>query len=68
MSFNKRIIPETKVLKTFLKENGSSQFYWRYIRNVDAFMGDSDGIDFVEKFAKKYFSKDGEALDFREVD
>jgi hypothetical protein len=60
MSFNKRIIPEVEVLKTFLKENGSSQFYWRYIRNVDAMIGNSEGIDYIEQFQTKYYESDSE--------
>jgi hypothetical protein len=65
MSFNKKIIPRVDVLKTFLKENGSSAFYWRWIKGVDAMMGDSDGIDYIEIFETKYYESDSE---FYELD
>jgi hypothetical protein len=65
MSFNKKIIPKPEILKTFLKENGSSAFYWRYVKGVDAMMGDSDGIDYIEIFETKYYGSDSE---FYELD
>jgi hypothetical protein len=65
MSFNKKIIPEVEVLKTFLKEKGSSAFYWRYVKGVDAMMGNCEGIDYVDKFETKYYESDSE---FYELD
>lgn len=68
MSFNKKIIPEVGVLKTYLKENGSDAFYWRYIRNVDAMMGNSEGIDYIEEFETKYYNKNESVPEFYELD
>jgi hypothetical protein len=65
MSFNKLIVPEVEVLRTFLKENGSNRFYWRYSKGVDAMMGDCDGIDFIEDFETKYYETTEE---FNELD
>lgn len=65
MSFNKLIAPEVEVLKTFLKENGSMRFYWKYCKGIDAIMGDCDGIDFIEKFETKYYEN---AEEFNELD
>lgn len=68
MSFNKKIIPEVEVLKTYLKEYGSTNFYIRYVKSIDAMMGDSEGIDYVEKFETKYFNKNGNDPVFYELD
>jgi hypothetical protein len=65
MSFNKLIVPEVEVLELFLKEHGSNRFYWRYSKNIDAMMGDCDGIDFIEAFETKYYENTGE---FNELD
>lgn len=54
MSINKIYLPEVEKLKEFLKENGSSKFFMRYIRNRDAFIGSNDSMDFIDNFCKKY--------------
>jgi len=66
MSINKIYLPEVEELKEFLKENGSSRFYIRYVRNRDVFIGSSDSTDFIDTFCKKY-NKDGMA-EFTEID
>jgi hypothetical protein len=68
MSFNKRIIPKVEVLETYLKENGGNAFYWRYIRNVDAMMGNSKGIDYIAKFETKYYNKNESDPEFYQLD
>ncbi len=65
MGFNKEIVPEVEILKTFLKENGSSLFYQRWVKGVDVIMGDIDGIDYIEFFEIKYYESDSE---FYELD
>lgn len=60
MSFNKLIVPGVEALKIFLKENGSKNFYCRYLKNVDAMMGNNDGIDFIERFEIKYYENNEE--------
>ena len=67
MSFNKLIVPEVEVLKTFLNENGSNEFYIKYVRRIDAMMGDSDGMDFIEEFENKYYGTK-ETMEFHELD
>ena len=68
MSFNKKIIPEVEVLKTYLKENGSSAFYMRYIKSIDAMLGDIEGIDYIEEFETKYFNINENDPEFYELD
>jgi len=54
MSINKVFVPERKVLKQFLKQNGSELFYKRYVKNTDALIGSSKSIDYIEEFKNKY--------------
>ena len=54
MSINKVFLPERKSLKEFLKQNGSQSFYKRYAKNVDALIGSSKSIDYIDKFINKY--------------
>lgn len=54
MSINKIFVPERKSLKQFLKDNGSELFYKRYVKNVDALIGSSKSIDYIDKFKNKY--------------
>jgi len=54
MSFNKLIVPSIETLVEFLKKNGSSRFYARYINRVDAMMGDAAGIEYITQFEEKY--------------
>lgn len=68
MSFNKKVIPEVEVLKTYLKENGSNSFYMRYIKSVDAMMGNSEGIDYIEEFETKYYNRNENDPEFYELD
>jgi hypothetical protein len=68
MSFNKKIIPEPEVLITYLKEYGSNSFYIRYIKNVDAMMGNSEGIDYIEEFETKYYNRNENDPEFYELD
>jgi|694.fasta_scaffold11162_7 hypothetical protein len=68
MSFNKRIIPKVEVLETYLKENGSNAFYWKYIRKVDAMIGNSKGIDYIEEFGTKYYNKNESDPEFYQLD
>ena len=60
MSINKIYLPEVKVLKKYLKENGSERFYYTYIRKREAFIGDSNSVDFVDQFCKTYFKDDNQ--------
>lgn len=54
MSINKVFVPEKKVLKQFLKQNGSELFYKRYVKSTDALIGSSKSIDYIEEFKNKY--------------
>ena len=54
MSINKVFVPEKKVLKQFLEQNGSELFYKRYVKNADALIGSSKSIDYIEEFKNKY--------------
>jgi hypothetical protein len=54
MSINKIFVPERKSLKQFLKDNGSELFYKRYVKNVDALIGSSKSVDYIDKFKNKY--------------
>ena len=54
MSINKVFVPEIKSLKEFLKQNGSELFYKRYVKNVDALIGSSKSVDYIDKFKNKY--------------
>jgi len=54
MSINKVFVPERKALKEFLKHNGSKSFYLRYAKKVDALIGSSKSIDYIDKFINKY--------------
>lgn len=54
MSINKVFVPEKKVLKQFLKQNGSELFYAKYIKKTDVLIGSSKSIDYIEKFKNKY--------------
>lgn len=65
MSFNKLIVPTEEVLKAFLKNNGSYNFYCKYLKNVDSMIGDDKGIQFIEMFEIKYYENIEE---FNELD
>jgi hypothetical protein len=67
MSFNKLIVPEIEVLTTFLKENGSTLFYMKYVKKIDVMMGDCDGIDFIEDFENKYYDTEDDT-EFHSLD
>ena len=54
MSINKVFVPKKKVLKQFLKQNGSELFYAKYIKCTDTLIGSSKSIDYIEKFKNKY--------------
>lgn len=54
MSINKVFVPEKKVLKQFLEQNGSELFYKRYVKSTDALIGSSKSIDYIEEFKNKY--------------
>lgn len=56
MSINKVYLPETDKLKEFLNLHGSTQFYFRYIRKRETFIGSSNSMKFIDKFIKKYES------------
>jgi hypothetical protein len=54
MSINKIFVPEKKVLRQFLEQNGSELFYKRYVKGADALIGSSKSIDYIEEFKNKY--------------
>lgn len=54
MSINKVFVPEKKVLKQFLKQNGSELFYAKYIKKTDVLIGSAKSIDYIEKIKNKY--------------
>jgi hypothetical protein len=54
MSINNIFVPGKKELKQFLKNNGSELFYLRYVKNVDALIGSSKSVDYIDKFKNKY--------------
>jgi hypothetical protein len=54
MSINKIFVPEKKVLRQFLEQNGSELFYKRYVKSADALIGSSKSIDYIEEFKNKY--------------
>lgn len=54
MGFNKRYVPELKVLSNNLFEMGSDDFYRKYVVSPDALIGPSDSIEFIEEFAREY--------------
>lgn len=58
MSINKIYLPEEKELINFLKENGSHEFYSRFIRKRELFMGPSESHAFIEEFIKYFNPKD----------
>lgn len=43
-------------MKEFLAQYGAEQFYFKYIRKREAFIGASNSIEFIDKFIKKYES------------
>jgi hypothetical protein len=57
MGFNKKIVPNQKVLELYLQQNGSESFYKKYIKGIDAFIGSSKGINFLKKFKNKYYDE-----------
>lgn len=57
MSINKIFVPEKKALREFLKKNGSELFYLRYAKKVEALIGSSKSIDYIDKFINKYKSE-----------
>ena len=64
MSINKVYLPEINKLKEFLAQYGAEQFYFRYIRNREAFIGSSNSMKFIDKFIKKYESV---STDFKNI-
>lgn len=64
MSFNKLLVPDLDKLQKFLQEKGSVAFYSRFIRKMDAFIGPSDAVKFLDKFIEKY---DKEDIEFFEI-
>lgn len=54
MSINKIYLPELIDLKKYLKENGNTDFYNRYIRKREVFIGPVDSVDFIDEFCKNY--------------
>ena len=64
MSFNKLFVPDLVELQKFLQEKGSVEFYSRFFRKIDAFIGPSDAVDFLNKFSEKY---DKEDIEFFEI-
>jgi|DEB19_MinimDraft_2_1074335.scaffolds.fasta_scaffold00264_10 hypothetical protein len=55
MSINKLIVPGKKTLNEFLKYNGSTLFYMKYVKKIDVLIGDDDAVDFIEDFENKYY-------------
>jgi len=55
MSINRINLPEIKVLKSYLKENGSEMFYNSFVRKREAFIGSDKSVDFIDHFCKEYF-------------
>lgn len=60
MSFNKKFLPDSNSLIEHLASGGSTSFYLGYIKKVDAFIGPSVSIDFIDKFMEKYNVEDVE--------
>lgn len=54
MSINKIFVPEKEALKEFLKQSGSERFYLKYIKNADVLIGNSNSINYINKFKNKY--------------
>lgn len=54
MGFNKKYLPELDELVDFLHTNGSYAFYNRFVKKVDAFIGPSGSVEFIDKFMEKY--------------
>lgn len=64
MSINKIYLPELEVLESYLKDNGSNEFYNRYLRNKDAVIGPNDSHAFCKEFYKFYNSTD---IEFNQI-
>ena len=43
-----------------LLENGSDNFYWKYVKSTDAYIGSEESIEFIDKFMKKYYENNKE--------
>ena len=54
MGFNKRYLPELDQLVDFLNTHGSYEFYNRFVKKTDAFIGPSDSVEFIDKFLESY--------------
>lgn len=54
MSINKLNISEDLNLSKALEKQGSTFFYFNFIKGRDAFIGPSESVQFIENFIKKY--------------
>lgn len=53
MSFNKRYLPDIETLKSDYEKLGIDDFYIRHIKRVDAFIGSTEALDFVNSIIEK---------------
>jgi hypothetical protein len=60
MSFNKKYLPIKEDLITILLENGSNRFYIWYVKTVDAYIGSTESIEFIDTFVDIWRSADAE--------
>lgn len=54
MSINKLNISEDLNLPKVLEKQGSTCFYFNFVKGREAFIGPSKSIQFIEDFIKKY--------------
>jgi predicted neutral ceramidase superfamily lipid hydrolase len=63
MSFNKKYLPTKKELINILSKNGSNNFYIGYVKTVDAYIGSSESMDFIDEFVSKWRESENEFYD-----
>jgi len=54
MSFNKRYLPSIESLKEDYEKLSLSEFYIRHIKRVDAFIGATESLDFINEVFEEY--------------
>lgn len=54
MSINKIYLPELSEMVSYLEKNGHEEFYIRYVRKREAFLGPIESVEFIHKIMDEY--------------
>jgi len=58
MSFNKKYLPSLETLQEDYENFGEEEFFAKYIKKVDAFIGSSEALDYIEKVRENKYKNE----------